>query len=44
MSTGKGFNGTLLHENIVTGGFISVGVAMVFSVAVITYGLRGKVN
>src|ERR1700722_11993190 len=42
--TGKGFNGTLLHENIVTGGFISVGVAMVFSVAVMTYGLRGKVS
>jgi (hydroxyamino)benzene mutase len=42
--TGKGFNGTPLHENIVTGGFITVGVAMVFSVAVFTYGLRGKDN
>jgi hydroxylaminobenzene mutase len=42
--TGQGFAGTLLHENIVTAGFITVGVAMVLSVAVITYGLRGKVN
>jgi hydroxylaminobenzene mutase len=42
--TGKGFAGTLLHENLVTAGFISVGVAMVFSVAVFTFGLRGTVN
>jgi len=41
--TGGGFTGTLLQENIVTAGFISVGFAMVFSVAVITYGLRGKI-
>jgi hydroxylaminobenzene mutase len=42
--TGSGFSGTMLHENIVTAGFISVGIAMVFSVSAITYGLRGKIN
>jgi (hydroxyamino)benzene mutase len=42
--TGKGYIGTLLQENIVTAGFITVGLAMVFSVGAMTYGLRGKVN
>ncbi len=42
--TGKGFTGTLLNENIVSAGFITVGIAMVFSVSAITYGLRGKIN
>ncbi|HMH24699.1 MAG TPA: hypothetical protein VK563_23145 [Puia sp.] len=42
--TGQGYTGALLHENIVSAGFISVGFAMVFSVSVITYGLRGKIN
>jgi hydroxylaminobenzene mutase len=42
--TGRGFGGTMIQENIVTAGFISVGLAMVFSVALITYGLRGKLN
>lgn len=42
--TGQGFTGTILQENIVNAGFISVGLTMVFSVAVITYGLRGKFN
>jgi (hydroxyamino)benzene mutase len=40
--TGQGFGGTLLQENIVNAGFISVGIAMVFSAALVTYGLRGR--
>lgn len=43
--TGQGYTGTILHENIVTVGFISVGLTMVFSLAVIVYGLReGKIS
>lgn len=40
--TGQGYAGTTMHENIVAAGFISVGLTMVFSLAVIVYGLRGK--
>jgi hydroxylaminobenzene mutase len=40
--TGQGYFGTPIQENIVTGGFISVGLTMVFSLVVIVYGLRGK--
>ena len=40
--TGQGFTGTPLHENIITGGFITVGLTMVFSLLVIVYGLSGK--
>jgi len=42
--TGVGFGGTMLQENLVNSGFISVGIAMVFSVALVTYGLRGRLN
>jgi hydroxylaminobenzene mutase len=38
--TGNGFIGTPLHEQIVTAGFISVGLTMVFSLLIIIYGLR----
>jgi (hydroxyamino)benzene mutase len=41
--TGAGFHGTDVQEQFVTGGFISVGVTMLFSLLVIIYGLR-KVN
>jgi hydroxylaminobenzene mutase len=39
---GAGYVGTALQENIVTAGLISIALAMVFSLAVIIYGLRGK--
>ena len=42
--TGHGFMGTPLQENIVNAVFISVGLTMVFSVATMTYGLRGKLS
>jgi hydroxylaminobenzene mutase len=42
--TGQGYTGTMFHENIVSVGFISVGLTMVFSLAVIVYGLRGRIN
>lgn len=40
--SGAGFSGTALQENLVSAGFASVGVAMVLSLGVIVYGLRGK--
>lgn len=42
--TGHGFMGTPSQENFVNAGFISVGLTMVFSVATMTYGLRGKLS
>ena len=39
--TGHGFMGTPIQENFVNAGFITVGLTMVFSVTVMTYGLRG---
>jgi (hydroxyamino)benzene mutase len=42
--TGQGFGGTPPQESIVNAGFISVGIAMVFSVALVIYGLRGKLD
>jgi (hydroxyamino)benzene mutase len=39
---GKGFNGTNIQEFIVSLGFISVGLTMVFSLVVMIYGLRGQ--
>lgn len=39
---GAGYLGTALQENIVTAGLISIALAMVFSLVVIIYGLRGK--
>ena len=42
--TGHGFMATPQQENLVNGGFITVGVTMVFSVAVMTYGLRGRMK
>jgi len=38
--TGAGFHGTDVQEQFVTGGFISVGLTMMFSLIVIIYGLR----
>lgn len=38
--TGEGFRGTNFQEQLVTGGFISVGLTMLFSLIVIIYGLR----
>ena len=41
--TGTGFHGTDIQEQIITAGFISVGLTMLFSLIVLIYGLR-KVN
>jgi len=41
--TGASFHGTNVQEYLITGGFISVGLTMLFSLIVIIYGLR-KVN
>jgi len=40
--SGAGFQGTALQENIISAGFVSVGLTMVFALGVIVYGLRGK--
>ena len=37
---GSGFHGTAFQEQLVTAGFISVGLTMLFSLVVIIYGLR----
>lgn len=42
--SGQGFVGTDLQENIVRVGYITVGLTMLFSVIVMTYGLRGIVK
>ncbi len=42
--SGAGYAGTTIQENIVTGGLTIVVLTMVFSLAVIVYGLRGKAN
>lgn len=42
--SGAGFSGTVLQENLVSAGLGTVGLTMVFSLAVIVYGLRGKMN
>ena len=42
--SGQGFVGTDLQENIVRVGYITVGITMMFSVLVMTYGLRGKIQ
>ena len=42
--TGHGFLGTPLQENFVNVGFMSVGLTMVFSVAAMAYGLRGRLK
>lgn len=39
---GRGFIGTNTQEFIVSMGFISVGLTMIFSLVVIIYGLRGQ--
>ena len=39
--SGQGFTGTDLQENIVRLGYTTVGLTMLFSVIVMTYGLRG---
>jgi len=41
---GAGYTGTALHENLVSFGLATVGLTMVFSLAVMVYGLRGKLN
>ena len=38
--TGSGFHGTDFQEQLVTYGFISVGLTMLFSLTVMIYGLR----
>jgi len=42
--SGQGFVGTDVQENIVRVGYITVGLTMLFSVIVMTYGLRGKIK
>jgi len=42
--SGQGFVGTDLQENIVRVGYITVGLTMLFSVIVMTYGIRGKIQ
>ncbi len=39
---GAGYAGTALQENIVTAGLVSLALAIIFSLVVIIYGLRGK--
>jgi (hydroxyamino)benzene mutase len=39
---GAGFMGSSVQENLVTAGLASVGLTMVFSAAMMAYGLRGK--
>ena len=41
---GQGFVGEILHQQIVSLGFASVGLTMIFSLVVIVYGLRGKIE
>jgi (hydroxyamino)benzene mutase len=41
---GKGFVGENIEEKLVSVGFASVALAMVFSLAIIIYGLRGRKN
>lgn len=40
--SGAGFAGTSMQETLVNIGLISIGLTMVFSLAIIVYGLRGK--
>ncbi len=40
--TGHGYKSNALNENLITVGFISVGLTMVFSLAAIVYGLSGR--
>jgi len=42
--SGAGYEGTALQENIIMAGLVSVGLTMVFSLGVMVYGLRGKLN
>ena len=42
--SGAGYSGSTLQENLVTAGFLTVGLTMVFSVALMVYGLRGSKN
>ena len=42
--SGQGFVGTDLQENIIRVGYTTVGLTMLFSVIVMTYGLRGKIQ
>lgn len=39
---GAGYTGTAFQENLVTAGLVSIALAMVFSLLVIIFGLRGK--
>lgn len=41
---GAGFDGTELQEKIVFAGLTLVGLTMVFSLGIIVYGFRGKIN
>jgi hydroxylaminobenzene mutase len=42
--SGAGYSGTVFQENLITAGLVSVGLTMIFSLAIIVYGLRGKTN
>jgi len=42
--SGAGFAGTTIQENLVTAGLASVGITMLFSLLIIIYGLRGKLE
>ena len=39
---GRGFSGSPMQEQVITIGFASVGMTMVFSLLVIIYGLKGR--
>jgi hypothetical protein len=41
---GAGHAGTPFHESLVSAGLAATGLLMVFSLAVMVYGLRGKVS
>lgn len=41
---GFGFNGTIIMENMMTAGFVSIGVTMTISLVLLVYGLRGNIK
>lgn len=42
--SGAGYEGAELYENLVSVGLVTVALTMVFSLGVLVYGLRGKIN
>lgn len=40
--SGAGFEGSSLQENIISAGLISVGLTMIYALAAMVYGMRGR--